>query len=352
MNESFAETKFATVVTTIQQPTACVLRLADIVFRHDGILVVVGDKKGPPSYNLKNARFLSIVDQQGIFSDFVGLLPRNTYARKNVGFLYAMSLGAECLYETDDDNYPLTDWSVRRRIVEKAFLPHACESGGWVNVFRYFTSENIWPRGLPLDEIESVPRLCDSLKAVNAPIQQGLVNGNPDTDAIWRLTQGREFCFSRVESIFLPPGFWCPFNTQSTWFWSTAYPLMYIPSHCSFRMCDIWRSFVAQRCLWAMGEGVCFHSSEVCQERNPHDLMEDFRQELEGFLYNRKIVEILEGLSLAAHPDESGDNLILCYEALVRNKFFPVQELELARAWVREVRRLKEFSTSERLSEE
>jgi len=32
--------------------------------------------------------------------------------------------------------------------------------------------------------------------------------------------------------------------------------LMYLPIKASFRMTDIYRSFVAQRCLWELGEGV------------------------------------------------------------------------------------------------
>ena len=110
-----------------------------------------------------------------------------------------------------------------------------------------------------------------------APIQQGLVNGSADVDAIWRLVMDREFFFEPRASVFLEPGNWCPFNTQTTWWWPVAYPLLYIPSYCSFRMCDIWKSFVAQRCLWELDMGIVFHAPEVYQDRNVHDLMRDFR---------------------------------------------------------------------------
>ena len=38
--------------------------------------------------------------------------------------------------------------------------------------------------------------------------------------------------------------------------------LMYLPSTCTFRMTDIWRSLIAQRCLWELGQGVVFHAAD------------------------------------------------------------------------------------------
>jgi hypothetical protein len=79
---------------------------------------------------------------------------------------------------------------------------------------------------------------------------------------------------------------WCPFNSQSTWFFKKAFPLMYLPCSCKHSECtDIWRSFIGQRCLWEIGEGVTFHSpSEVYQDRNEHDLLKDFEDEIPGYL--------------------------------------------------------------------
>ena len=54
------------------------------------------------------------------------------------------------------------------------------------------------------------------------------------------------------------------------------YPLLYLPAYCSFRMTDIWRSFVAQRIAWENGWRLLFHGPTMEQERNVHDLMKDF----------------------------------------------------------------------------
>ena len=112
---------------------------------------------------------------------------------------------------------------------------------------------------------------------------------------------------------------------------------MYLPSYCSFRMTDIWRSFVAQRCLWELGYGLVFHAAEVNQERNQHNLLRDFEDEVPGYVHNQRIADTLEGLSL--HGGESGvsENLLLCYEALVRIGVIPEKELALVQAWVEDV---------------
>lgn len=296
--------------------------------------LVIGDLKGPTNFNLPGATFLTLSDQLRGPLQLARELPTGHYARKNLGYLEAIRRGANCIYETDDDNAPLSHWAPRTRGVEAIGV----ESQGWVNVFRGFTARQVWPRGFPLDAVASsctTQLPCSpQLRLVQAPIQQGLVNGSPDVDAIWRLLLDAPCSFDEGPSIYLPPGAWCPFNSQSTWWWPEAYPLLYLPSHCSFRMTDIWRGFVAQRCLWAMGYGVVFHAPEVLQERNPHNLMRDFTDEIPGYLSNRRIAEILDALSLEPGPERTGDNLRVCYEALVRAGMLPKVELELVDLWL------------------
>ena len=146
-----------------------------------------------------------------------------------------------------------------------------------------------------------------------------------------------EITFEPAESILLPPGAWCPFNSQSTWWFPVAFPLLYLPSRCSFRMTDIWRSFVAQRCLWELGQGVVFHGPEVVQERNVHNLMRDFEQEVPGYLGNRRLAAALERAPLRGGDEHVAANVLACYEALVREGFFPSEECGLLELWIEEV---------------
>ena len=324
-----------TIITTIQLPTPAVREMARVAAPH-GPLVIVGDSKGPASYDLAGVRFLSLDAQRASPFEIARKLPTGHYARKNVGYLAAFDAGAELIYETDDDNAPNARWSLRSETTHA----RPVRQRGWVNAYRAFTAERIWPRGFPLDHVlSSVNGSLDAgdLVTVRAPIQQGLADNSPDVDAVWRLTLDRPFEFESGDSLQLPAGAWCPFNSQSTWWWPDAFPLMYLPSFCSFRMTDIWRSFIAQRCLWAMGCGVVFHSAEVIQDRNQHNLMRDFADETVGYLRNREFAQILEGLPLHEGSDTAGVNLRQCYGALVERHFFPRTELDLVDCWLSDV---------------
>jgi len=99
-------------------------------------------------------------------------------------------------------------------------------------------------------------------------------------------------------------------------------------------MTDIWRSFVAQRCLWEIGCGVLYHSPQMSQDRNVHDLMRDFQDEVPGYLNNSRIGQLLQAASLEAGEGAVAENLIRCYEVLVQARLLPEEELDLVRTWV------------------
>jgi len=335
MNETDASGKFFAIVTTVQPPTSCARRLADAVRRAGGQLIVAGDKKGPQSFDLPSTRFLSLQEQLEQPFSLPKLLPTGHYARKNVAYLAAIRDAAACIYETDDDNAPDETWQVRSL---KTSARRVRVRGDWLNVYRLFSPKKIWPRGFPLNLV------CDprtySLEdegpqeELTAPVQQGLANGSPDVDAVWRLLLEEEFRFDRRPSVALPAGVWCPFNSQSTWWWPPAFPLLYLPSFCSFRMTDIWRSFIAQRCLWEFGCGVIFHPPEVVQERNVHNLMRDFKDEVPGYLGNERFAAELGRVSLEPGHGAVGENLLRCYRRLVGSGFFEPRELPLVEAWL------------------
>jgi hypothetical protein len=301
-------------------------------------LIVVGDRKGPAQFNVPGAHLLTLHDQIQSPFELARKVPLDHYSRKNIGYLAAIQQNATCIYETDDDNAPNETWTTRTRMAQA----RTCATRPWVNVYRLFSDEFIWPRGFPLERIRDMntyPSEGNQNGEVeqlwfDAPIQQGLANGSPDIDAVWRLTLDRPFQFKQAPSVWLPAGTWSPFNSQTTWWWPEAYPLLYLPSYCSFRMTDIWRSFVAQRCLWEMGLGIVFHAPEVDQERNEHNLLRDFEDEVPGYLQNQRIVTALERLSLRSGENVASENLLSCYEELIRIGVMPKKEIPLLEAWV------------------
>lgn len=310
------------VVTTINHPTKAIEEL----YKKFGYqLIIVGDKKTPDDWNYKGVNPIGSAVEK-LYA------PDNHYARKNIGYIEAIKKKASLIFDTDDDNCPNDNWAIRTEKVQ------ANESlgEGWYNVYNLFSDKHIWPRGFSLSRIKEFPS-CGFIQENNSSIQQGLADGEPDVDAIWRLVFNKKINFPHTKSVYLKKNTWCPFNSQSTWWFPNAYPLMYLPITATFRMTDIYRSFVAQRCLWELDEGVTFHSpSEVCQDRNDHVLIKDFEDEVHGYLNNDKIVEILSSLELKIGNRYVLENMLTCYSALVSNMVLPREELISLNEWVKD----------------
>lgn len=321
------------VLTTIADPTECARHLHSFCPNVLQDLIVIGDRKGPQSYSLLHAQFYALDEQQKLGFQLSQSLPENHYARKNLGFLVALQEGATVIYETDDDTMPTEDWVLR----DETQIVRSLKGKKWANVFRQFSDDRIWPRGLPLDELNCEDQKGDVAQESKAPIQQGMIDLSPDVDAVWRLVFGHEVFFEPGESVMVEPGTWCPFNSQNTWWHKAAFPLMYLPSHCDFRATDIWRGFIAQRCLWELSSGVVFHGPDTIQHRNVHNLMSDFKSEVSGYLRNQEITDHLASLSLLSGESNVAENLILCYEKLCQERVFPAEELSLVRTWVEDL---------------
>ena len=60
-----------------------------------------------------------------------------------------------------------------------------------------------------------------------------------------------------------------------------------------------------------------FSDACVYQERNEHDLMRDFKDEIDGYLENEKIIDICK-----SHKWESEDSIIKIYEILIQIQMF------------------------------
>lgn len=327
------------VITSIAEPTTGLRALAAAAQDSDFDFIVIGDEASPADFELDGCDFYGLARQHRLELDFERVCPVRSYARKNIGYLLAMQRGAALIVETDDDTIAYDGfWQAR----ERSQVVARVEERGWVNVYRYFSDANIWPRGLPLGEARSpVPAHASlTLEEIVCPIQQGLVDDDPDVDAVYRLLLELPFRFEPGPSVALTAGAWCPFNSQNTAWWPEAFPLMYLPSYCSFRMTDIWRSFVAQRLAWANDWGVLFHEPTVSQNRNGHDLMRDFREEVPGYLENRSICEALERLDLAAGAENLAGNMRVAYDCLVDGGWIDEKELNLLDAWLADVRRV------------
>ncbi len=325
----------ALVITSISAPNGVLRSFAEGCASHNVEMILIGDVPSPVTFELEGCDFWSIDRQRTMPFKLATGLPQRHYARKNLGYLQAISNGAEVIIESDDDNFPRESFW-KDRDLDLSALPF--EGKGWVNMYRYFTRSFIWPRGFPLERINDEPPAVSPSRIRSCPIQQGLADGDPDVDAIYRLTRELPLDFEIADSSFsLANRSWCPFGSQNTTWFRDAFPLLYLPSHCSFRMADIWRSYIAVRICWENEWDVLFHEPTVWQERNEHDLMKDFADELIGYRNNLKICTRLEALDLKGGKDHILPNMRKCYEEFIRMELIGREEMPLFDAWCSDI---------------
>ena len=289
-------------------------------------IVVVGDTKTPPMPSSPMLTYLNLEGQEAMATPFVDLMPLNHYARKNIGYLWAIQQGACIIYETDDDNAPLDDWRVP---------PFAAQSQcriqrRFLNYLGAFTSARIWPRGFPLDQLRNNADMSFAAGSFLPAVWQGLVSGEPDVDAIYRLVDGSPVTLKQRDPFAVPTGTYIPMNSQNTTWSRHAFMYMYLPKTISWRFADILRGYVGQRLLWQDNECVGVHGATVFQRRNEHDLMKDFADEITMYLGVSRVESVLSRLDAAG---SQGERLVAAYASLAAAGVVEESELQAVEQW-------------------
>lgn len=321
--------KNAIIITTINDETEAIRKLSS---HSDWHVVIVGDFKSKHIKSRANLTFLSIEDQKKLGYNCLKNMPFNHYCRKNIGYLFAIQNGAELVYDTDDDNIPYDDWNSASFIMQKKIRTKS----NYLNIYNLFTDENIWPRGFPLMEIlnNSVYQLESGNFEVG--IIQALADLDPDVDAIYRLVNGNKITFNKNIEFALDQHIYAPINSQSTYWQKNVFPLLYLPSSVTFRFTDILRGYIALRLVWEQNLLVGFCSPKVYQERNYHNIMKDFNDEIPMYQCIDKVVKILSEIKFS---NDSVSNLFKVYEMLSQENIVGLEELASVKAWIMDIQR-------------
>jgi hypothetical protein len=317
------------IITSIFEPTKAVKRFAKL---KNYELVVVGDKKSPKNWFCENVTYLSVEDQLSLKLPINETLPYNHYCRKMVGYLYAMKRGAEIIIDTDDDNIPYENWNFPSYEGEFETVE---KEAGFVNIYKEFTPNKIWPRGLPLKDILKEQDLKKETCYSKIGVWQGLADGDPDVDAIYRLTSNELCNFDKRNPIVLEKGTICPYNSQNTAIIKDFFALLYLPSFVTFRFTDILRGIVAQPILWAKEYRLGFTEATVVQERNEHDFMRDFESEIPMYLHIEKTFEIANNTADSKLSVE--ENLLAIYKGLEKEGIVDSREIDLLHLWIESI---------------
>jgi hypothetical protein len=330
------ENKLSTfiVITSIFEPTEAVVLFSKY---EQYKLIVVGDKKTPDKWQCDKVDYVSVDEQSKMPFELAKILPYNHYCRKMLGYLKAMQFDVDYIIDTDDDNIPKDNWLFP---VFEGKFDCVSQDNGFVNIYQLYTSNKIWPRGLPLRLIGTDFKLENKIsnKECKVGIWQGLADEDPDVDAIYRLTNDTPCYFDERDPVVLGKGTISPFNTQNTIIRKELFVLMYLPTYVTFRFTDILRGLVAQPIMWLYGYNLGFTNATVVQKRNPHDYMKDFISEIPMYELGEKVIEIVTNVLQKSESIEN--NLYKAYEALFKENIVTADELVTLKAWINDVEKI------------
>ena len=291
--------KTSLVLTTINKTNQNIKNISLNSKKIKWDLIIIGDKKSPKNFKLKYGKYFSYNQQKKLNLSFAKKCPANNYARKNIGYLISIIKKNKIIVETDDDNFPKKKFFSKKKIIHKV---NTIQNKNWINIYDLFVDKKnkgkIWPRGLPLTEINKNKIRINKKKNDQVfYLQQGVCEKNPDVDAIYRLLNKKIDIKFKNFKIDLGKSI-STFNSQNTIWFDEIFPLMYLPVTCPMRCTDILRSLIAQKILYNDKKKILFFGTTMFQNRNLHNLNSDFEQEIPMYLNNHKIYELLKKIKI------------------------------------------------------
>lgn len=353
------------VVTTIFTPNESILRVSNLKW---WCLVVVGDTISPDEdykelVMKENVFYLTAEFQEksSDYSRFVQMLPFKSFARKNVGYLFAIQFGAKVIYDFDDDNINTVledgktipppflyneDVGFEKSVLLQYVEPSENVESLAFNPYNFMgpSHEASWPRGFPLDQLQENFKNRNAnevnfgdIKYSSIGVIQSLCNEDPDTDAVFRMTRpdSISFTFDRSKTsypLLIPASAYTPYNAQATTHLYDAFWGLFLPITVAGRVTDIWRSYVTQRIMKDVGLHVLYTPPIVVHRRSAHDYQADFTAEADLYEKTSALLTFLDNWSSSADtlPERIFDLWIAMYE----HDFIELYDVNAAKEWL------------------
>lgn len=280
---------------------------------------IVGDKKTPDlnelaseiSYSGLETVYLDIEKQDEWgkrFADFYNRIPYNNETRRNIGYLHALEEGCERLICIDDDNWSTTDDFIQGHELTGQEWNQCLltDKLGFFNICEYLEiepSRSIFPRGYPFALRGTKNNPEEKLR--NSPVTIGATAGlwlrEPDIDAItWLNGKVESVAYNGPDVFVLSQDTWSPINTQNTSVIRELIPAFLcipmgweVPGGKIQRYGDIWGGYFLQAVMKGTNYHVAFGRPIVDHRRNPHDYLDDLRQEFWGMILTDWLTKLL-----------------------------------------------------------
>ena len=353
-NESNIYSNKWVVLTTNKKPSNRIKRIIDkstydtwkvlIIEREENNISPEWEKfiKGTKA---NNTIFLSLEEQDNLGYQTTKYIPKNSYARKNIGYLYAIEHGAEEIFDTDKNIYFKNDSSKFLVTNLTLFrLYYANNISHMINPFLYFGRPDIWPRGFNYKDINEnntndIYTTMESRLICKLLIFNGLMK-IPDLDAITLST--KENIYSKEKKInhhispplFYIPGNYVPINSKNTLFLYDTFPSLALPLSVEEKVGDIWRGYLAQRYIWGYNGVVIFQNTEAKYKAKNYDIKSEFIKERDLYFKLDKFLNCLNSDIDEKNIENPGMIIIKLIEILVEYNVLEKSDLDMYKAFL------------------
>ncbi len=272
------------IATTTINKTTETLRKFD-KFKNCKVIIAL-DKKSKKLNGLNNSIILSTDYQSKKWPKLSKLIEWNCIQRRNFAILEAIERGATQIALIDDDNIPLPNWFNINLLNKKISINKYTLNKSIFDPIGLTNHKNLWHRGFPLELVKNrVYKKTKNKKKIKFDIQAGFWNGDPDIDAVCRMIHRPECKFEKKFFPFFTDQV-TPFNSQNTIINRKVFKDYFLFPHIG-RMDDIWASFYVTSKKYK----TVYVEPTVYQQRNVHDLLKDFKQEIIGYVNSSKLVK-------------------------------------------------------------
>ena len=220
------------IITVFNPPFPSLINFLNII--EDWKIVAISnnnkvDKKWEELNYSKKIIYLTLEEQMKLGYSISKFLSFNSYARKNIGYLYAIQHGAKEIFEINED-IVISDLNSFNENFSKI----------------YFGIRN------------------------DSKMNQGLINGDPDVDSLFQKTKisNYEYNFSFIEPFLYFPGYFIPINSKNTKYLYDLFPFLVLPSTISEKISDILRGYILQYFAWRYNGCVIYLASQNYKKKN------------------------------------------------------------------------------------
>jgi len=288
------------VLTTINPPNDVIRKFLSFK-KWD--MIVVGDQKTPHEEYIKmekeysNLYYLHPQLQENKYKTLSDLIGWNRIQRRNIGYIEAFKRGAIVIASVDDDNMPYDSWDKDIKIGTDVECQIYHSNDGVLDPLSIASKTSpLWHRGYPIDLLHKRRDYTQVSGKIRVLIQENFWSGDPDIDAICRITHSNpQSDYSDTEPFSVSS--LAPFNSQNTFIHRDVIKFFSCLPHCG-RMDDIWGSYILQEMCKDKMPCILYDKATVHQDRgnhsfdgNQHTVVNDLEREMIGYKHTNNLVK-------------------------------------------------------------